>query len=170
MLPATASSCLNTVPAAGVYRFAVIAVDRWGQSAAATRGADRCLGGHGAELGADLLRQFDERARGRAAVAVAVPDHGDRARRDVVELDDADALVLLVDGQPRDDGGAQAGGDHPLHRPVVVGAEDEAERFGREASSWFSPRQCQKADQVEPRSGGLRVVSGSSASAGRTST
>lgn len=37
-MPPTASSCLNTVPAAGVYRFAVIAVDRWGQSAATYSG------------------------------------------------------------------------------------------------------------------------------------
>ena len=50
----------------------------------------------------------------------------------------AHALVLLVDGQPRDDGGAQAGSDHPLHGPVVVGAEDEAARLGEKLSSWFA--------------------------------
>ena len=34
----TGASCLNTVPAAGLYRFAAVAVDRWGQSVATFSG------------------------------------------------------------------------------------------------------------------------------------
>lgn len=39
--PAIATSCLNTVPAAGVYRLAVIAFDPWGQSVATYSGRRR---------------------------------------------------------------------------------------------------------------------------------
>ena len=31
----TTATCLNTVPAAGLYRFAAVAVDRWGESVGA---------------------------------------------------------------------------------------------------------------------------------------
>jgi hypothetical protein len=34
----TAATCQNTVPSAGVYRFAAVAVDRWGESVAAFSG------------------------------------------------------------------------------------------------------------------------------------
>jgi hypothetical protein len=34
----TTATCLHTVPAAGVYRFAALAVDRWGESVAAFSG------------------------------------------------------------------------------------------------------------------------------------
>jgi hypothetical protein len=37
----TTATCLNTVPAAGVYRFAAVAVDRWGESVAAFSGRRR---------------------------------------------------------------------------------------------------------------------------------
>jgi hypothetical protein len=82
------------------------------------------------QLGTDLLRELDEGARGRPAVPVTVPHSRDRAGRDVVELDNSHAVVLVVDSQARDDGGAEAGRDHPLHGAVVVGAEDEAKRLG----------------------------------------
>ena len=63
---------------------------------------------------------------GRAAVPVGVPHEPDHARRDAaLEVDELDALVVLVHGQKRSDADADPGAHEPLDGPVVVGAEHE---------------------------------------------
>ena len=123
------------------------------------------LGRHGAELGAHLLRQLDERARGWAAVAVAVPDDGDRARRDVVELDDAHALVLLVDRRRGTTAAPRPAATMPCTVPLWSERKTKRSGSGEKVSSWFSPRQCRKPIRSSPAAAASVVVSGSFASA-----
>jgi hypothetical protein len=59
-------------------------------------------------------------------VPVGVPHEPDHARRDAaLEVDELDALVVLVHGQERSDADSDPGADEPLDGPVVVGAEHE---------------------------------------------
>jgi hypothetical protein len=70
------------------------------------------------------------------------------------------ALVFLVDREARDDCRAEPGGDHPLHRAVVVGAEDEPKRLGRCALELPEPSAVLEADQVELGGDGERGLVG----------
>src|SRR5262245_3031147 len=78
------------------------------------------------DVGADLGGDVHERARGRRAVPVAVPDDPDRARRDRgLQPEHPHAVVAPLDGEERPQRRAVASGDKPLHRAVVVRAERE---------------------------------------------
>src|SRR5262249_9724548 len=82
--PSGAACRLETGAAAGTHR--------------SDRGGER-LGG-AVELAAELLRQLDERDRGRRAVAVAVPCDPDDARWDPrADVDGDHAVVARVDGE-----------------------------------------------------------------------
>ena len=73
------------------------------------------------------MRGLDERARGRRAIAVAVPRDADEARRDeLAELDDLDRAVGRLQRQPRHERDADARADESLHGAVVVAAKDDA--------------------------------------------
>ena len=73
--------------------------------------------------------------------------------------------------EPRDDRGAEAGRDHALHGPVVVGAEDEAERLGRRSSRAApAPRQWLKPIRSSSAAAASVACRARPASAGRTST
>src|SRR5207302_309289 len=68
----------------------------------------------------------DEGLGRRGAVPIAVPRDHDQPRRDALtEVEDGDRVVRLVDGEPGDEGGADAGGDETLDGSVVVRAEDD---------------------------------------------
>src|SRR4051794_15573909 len=85
----------------------------------------RRFGGGG--LMPDVERRRDESPRGRRVVAVARAGDADDPRRDLrTELDDADGLVALVDGEPRHERHADPGCRQALHDAVLVRAEDEA--------------------------------------------
>src|SRR6476619_7908305 len=72
----------------------------------------------------DVTRDVDEGARRGGAVAVAVPDDGDHAARDLRHQPDRlDAVVARCDREPRGERDAEARGDEPPDRAVVVGAE-----------------------------------------------
>src|SRR5262249_47538643 len=81
------------------------------------------------QFAADRGRRVDERLGRRAAVAVAMPDEPDDAGLDAaMEVDDVDARVVFVEGEPRRDAHSDAGTDESLHGPVVVGAEPVVRR------------------------------------------
>src|SRR4051812_37449913 len=115
--PGTASrASAPTRPLARMTRMSAISI-----SASYPRGVAR----HG-DLGADLARRVDERARGDGAVPVAMPRDRDQPRRHAaVEVDHGQAAVVRVGAEPGHEGHADSGPDHALHGAVVVGAEDD---------------------------------------------
>ena len=129
------------------------------------------------QVRADLGGELEERARGRRAVAVAVPGERDPALRDR-GLDLEHAARDRRSRRPRggDDRGAEARRDEPLHGAVVVEPEVRSRpRRPRTASSLSASdvvRQARFPIRLSPPSSGSRVrpADASSLSAGTART